>query len=58
MLAEFFESLDSALRLLRLKRSKSTFTNICPKIECLTDRYLFCCVVACAFALCCFLFSR
>ncbi|KAJ0089843.1 hypothetical protein Patl1_12610 [Pistacia atlantica] len=37
-LAEFFDSLDSAIRLLKLKRSMSTFTNICPKIECLTDR--------------------
>ncbi|XP_031265750.1 CDT1-like protein a, chloroplastic [Pistacia vera] len=37
-LAEFFDSLDSAIRLLKLKRSMSTFTSICPKIECLTDR--------------------
>ncbi|RVW24566.1 CDT1-like protein a, chloroplastic [Vitis vinifera] len=40
MLAQFFDSLDSSIRLLRLKGSMSTFTNICPKIECLTDRYL------------------
>ncbi|KAL6338193.1 hypothetical protein AAG906_015156 [Vitis piasezkii] len=38
MLAQFFDSLDSSIRLLRLKGSMSTFTNICPKIECLTDR--------------------
>ncbi|KAJ0053176.1 hypothetical protein Pint_01750 [Pistacia integerrima] len=37
-LVEFFDSLDSAIWLLKLKRSMSTFTNICPKIECLTDR--------------------
>ncbi|KAI9182206.1 hypothetical protein LWI28_023125 [Acer negundo] len=37
-LCEFFDSLDSAIRLLKLKRSMSTFTNISPKIECLTDR--------------------
>ncbi|GMY06218.1 CDT1-like protein b [Fagus crenata] len=38
VLAQFFDSLDSSIRLSRLKRSASTFTNICPKIECLTDR--------------------
>ncbi|KDP26551.1 hypothetical protein JCGZ_17709 [Jatropha curcas] len=38
MLGEFFDSLDSTIRLLRLKGSTSTFTNISPKIECLTDR--------------------
>ncbi|KAL5796547.1 hypothetical protein ACOSQ2_001367 [Xanthoceras sorbifolium] len=37
-LGDFFDSLDSAIRLLKLKRSMSTFTNIAPKIECLTDR--------------------
>ncbi|KAK0581096.1 hypothetical protein LWI29_010027 [Acer saccharum] len=37
-LCEFFDSLDSAIRLLKLKRSMSTFTNISPKIQCLTDR--------------------
>nr|POF09136.1 cdt1-like protein a, chloroplastic [Quercus suber] len=37
-LAQFFDSLDSSIRLLRLKGSSSSFTNICPKIECLTDR--------------------
>ncbi|KAF5459364.1 hypothetical protein F2P56_023316 [Juglans regia] len=38
ILAEFLDSLDSSIRLLRLKGSAPTFTNICPKIECLTDR--------------------
>ncbi|KAJ9176427.1 hypothetical protein P3X46_011738 [Hevea brasiliensis] len=38
ILGEFFDSLDSSIRLLRLKGSMSTFTNISPKIECLTDR--------------------
>ncbi|KAJ7977265.1 CDT1-like protein a, chloroplastic [Quillaja saponaria] len=38
MLVEFFDSLDSSIRLLRLKSSMPTFTNIFPKIECLTDR--------------------
>ncbi|PPS01761.1 hypothetical protein GOBAR_AA18896 [Gossypium barbadense] len=38
MLCEFFNSLDSAIRLLRSKGSMATFTNISPKIECLTDR--------------------
>ncbi|MFQ6633666.1 hypothetical protein Gotur_011640 [Gossypium turneri] len=38
MLCEFFNSLDSAIRLLRSKGSMPTFTNISPKIECLTDR--------------------
>ncbi|KAK1555740.1 hypothetical protein Q3G72_030704 [Acer saccharum] len=37
-LFKFFNSLDSAIRLLKLKRSMSTLTNISPKIECLTDR--------------------
>nr|XP_023922051.1 nicastrin-like [Quercus suber] len=37
ILAQFFDSLDSSIRLLRLKGSSSSFTNICPKIECLTD---------------------
>ncbi|TXG57206.1 hypothetical protein EZV62_018519 [Acer yangbiense] len=37
-LCEFFDSLDSAIQLLKLKRLMSTFTNISPKIECLTDR--------------------
>ncbi|KAK9013433.1 hypothetical protein V6N11_041441 [Hibiscus sabdariffa] len=37
-LCGFFVSLDSAIRLLKLKGSMPTFTNICPKVECLTDR--------------------
>lgn len=38
ILGKFFNSLDSSIRLLRLRGSVSTFTNICPKVECLTDR--------------------
>ncbi|MBA0579608.1 CDT1-like protein a, chloroplastic [Gossypium raimondii] len=38
ILCGFFDSLDSAIRLLKLKGSMPTFTNICPKVECLTDR--------------------
>ncbi|KAK6937799.1 DNA replication factor Cdt1, C-terminal [Dillenia turbinata] len=38
ILLEFFHSLDSSIRLLKLKGSVSTFSNICPKIQCLTDR--------------------
>ncbi|KAK4281258.1 hypothetical protein QN277_012777 [Acacia crassicarpa] len=38
ILGEFFDSLDSSIRLLHLKGSSTTFTNVCPKIECLTDR--------------------
>ncbi|KAF8006379.1 hypothetical protein BT93_K0624 [Corymbia citriodora subsp. variegata] len=38
VLGQFFDGLDSAVRLLKLKGSVLTFTNICPKIECLTDR--------------------
>lgn len=41
ILGEFFDSLDSSIRLLRLKGSTPTFKNICPKIECLTDRYFY-----------------
>ncbi|KAG8655811.1 hypothetical protein MANES_04G076400v8 [Manihot esculenta] len=37
-LGQFFDSLDSSIRLLKLKGSMSTFTNVSPKIECLTDR--------------------
>ncbi|XP_058208425.1 CDT1-like protein a, chloroplastic isoform X2 [Rhododendron vialii] len=37
-LGKFFDSLDSSIRLLRLKGSTSTYTNIRPKIEYLTDR--------------------
>ncbi|XP_027366159.1 CDT1-like protein b [Abrus precatorius] len=38
ILGEFFNNLDSSIRLLRLKGSMPSFTNISPKIECLTDR--------------------
>ncbi|PPR90450.1 hypothetical protein GOBAR_AA30232 [Gossypium barbadense] len=38
ILCGFFDSLDSAILLLKLKGSMPTFTNICPKVECLTDR--------------------
>ncbi|XP_030542456.2 CDT1-like protein a, chloroplastic [Rhodamnia argentea] len=38
VLGQFFDGLDSSVRLLKLKGSVSTFTNIRPKIECLTDR--------------------
>ncbi|XP_042513682.1 CDT1-like protein a, chloroplastic [Macadamia integrifolia] len=38
LLGEFFDSMESSIRLLRLKGSMSTFTNICSKIESLTDR--------------------
>ncbi|CAK9163795.1 unnamed protein product [Ilex paraguariensis] len=38
ILDSFFNSLDSSIRLLQLKGSMSTFINISPKIECLTDR--------------------
>ncbi|GMP90691.1 hypothetical protein CsSME_00041695 [Camellia sinensis var. sinensis] len=38
ILGKFFNSLDSSIRLLRLRGSMSTFTNICPKVERLTDR--------------------
>jgi chromatin licensing and DNA replication factor 1 len=39
MLGEFFDNLDSSIRLLRMKGSMFTFSNISPKIESLTDRY-------------------
>ncbi|XP_027095243.1 CDT1-like protein a, chloroplastic [Coffea arabica] len=38
ILDKFFSSLDSSIRLLRMKGSTTTFTNISPKMECLTDR--------------------
>ncbi|RWR72297.1 CDT1-like protein a, chloroplastic [Cinnamomum micranthum f. kanehirae] len=38
MLVEFFNCLVSSTRLLRLKGLRSTFTNISPQIETLTDR--------------------
>ncbi|KAF5937265.1 hypothetical protein HYC85_024771 [Camellia sinensis] len=37
ILGKFFDSLDSTIRLLWLKGSGSTFTDISPKMECLTD---------------------
>ncbi|KAL0560332.1 hypothetical protein IC582_000733 [Cucumis melo] len=38
MLCKFFYSLDSAMRLLRCKGVASNFSNVCPKVEALTDR--------------------
>ncbi|KAI3449756.1 hypothetical protein Pfo_006421 [Paulownia fortunei] len=38
LLDKFFNSLDSSIRLLKLKRSPTTFTNISPQIQSLTDR--------------------
>ncbi|KAG5246318.1 CDT1 protein [Salix suchowensis] len=38
ILGEFFDNLDSSIRLLRMKGSMSSFSNISPKIESLTDR--------------------
>ncbi|XP_016489512.2 CDT1-like protein a, chloroplastic [Nicotiana tabacum] len=38
LLEEFFRSLNSSIRLLRLKGSLTTFANISTKVECLTDR--------------------
>ncbi|KAL2510803.1 CDT1-like protein a [Abeliophyllum distichum] len=38
LLDKFFNGLDSSIRLLQLKRSPSTFTNVSPQIERLTDR--------------------
>ncbi|XP_050364389.1 CDT1-like protein a, chloroplastic [Argentina anserina] len=38
MLGEFFNSLDSSIRLLKAKGSKTSFRNICPAVEDLTDR--------------------
>ncbi|CAH9073804.1 unnamed protein product [Cuscuta europaea] len=38
MLVEFFNCLDSCIRLLKMKGSLATFTNIRPKIESLSDR--------------------
>lgn len=39
LLDEFFGGFVSSIRLLQLKGSSSTFTNISAKVECLTDRY-------------------
>ncbi|KAH7838506.1 hypothetical protein Vadar_027434 [Vaccinium darrowii] len=38
ILGKFLDSLASSIRLLQLKGSKSTFTNISPKVEYFTDR--------------------
>ncbi|KAL3647756.1 hypothetical protein CASFOL_008724 [Castilleja foliolosa] len=38
LLDKFFSSLDSSIRLLQLKRTATSFTNISPQIETLTDR--------------------
>ncbi|KAM1107236.1 hypothetical protein ACFX2B_003974 [Malus domestica] len=38
ILGEFFNGLDTSIRLLRLRGLKPSFSNICPQIECLTDR--------------------
>ncbi|KAG7560869.1 Winged helix DNA-binding domain superfamily [Arabidopsis thaliana x Arabidopsis arenosa] len=38
ILEEFFNGLDTAIRLLKLKGSSTTYANICPKIEYLTNR--------------------
>lgn len=38
ILDKFFNGLDSSIRLLRMKGSMTTFTNISPKLEYLTDR--------------------
>ncbi|XP_022963958.1 CDT1-like protein b [Cucurbita moschata] len=38
ILSKFFDSLDSVMRLLRFKGVASNFSNVCPKIEVLTDR--------------------
>ncbi|KAL1212550.1 CDT1-like protein b [Cardamine amara subsp. amara] len=38
ILEVFFNGLDTAIRLLKLKGSLTTFANICPKIEFLTNR--------------------
>lgn len=39
MLEKFFNSMDSSIRLLHLKGSATTFTNISAKVENLTDKY-------------------
>ncbi|VVA30627.1 PREDICTED: CDT1 [Prunus dulcis] len=38
ILGEFFDCLDASIRLLRLRGLMTSFSNICPKIKCLTDR--------------------
>lgn len=39
MLEKFFNSMDSSIRLLHLKGSATTFTNISAKVESLIDKY-------------------
>ncbi|RXH86977.1 hypothetical protein DVH24_028477 [Malus domestica] len=38
ILSEFFNCLDASIRLLQLRGLMPSFTNLCPKIKCLTDR--------------------
>ncbi|XP_010555868.1 PREDICTED: CDT1-like protein b [Tarenaya hassleriana] len=38
ILGDFFNGLDTSIRLLKLRGCLTTFTNISPKIECLTNR--------------------
>ncbi|KAK7268281.1 hypothetical protein RIF29_20977 [Crotalaria pallida] len=38
ILCDFFHSLDASIRLLQIKGKMPSFTNIVPKIECLSDR--------------------
>ncbi|XP_077216133.1 CDT1-like protein b isoform X2 [Tasmannia lanceolata] len=40
LLGEFFDRLQSSIRLTQLKGATTTFSNISPKIETLTDRSL------------------
>ncbi|CAL8178264.1 unnamed protein product [Prunus armeniaca] len=42
ILSEFLNGLDTSIRLLRLRGLKPSFSNICPQIECLTDRRFTC----------------
>ncbi|GLJ32858.1 hypothetical protein SUGI_0661870 [Cryptomeria japonica] len=37
-LAEFFDAMEAAIRLLRLRKTISTFGNICPQVEAMTHR--------------------
>lgn len=38
MLAEFFDSMEAAIRLLRLRKTISSFRNICPQVETMTHK--------------------
>lgn len=38
MLAEFFNSMEAAIRLLRLRKTISSFCNICPQVETMTRK--------------------